>query len=99
MCQQCYNERLTAQGLAPLKCLAVEGSREQEGASWQTMENAWQRPVYIRNVGSFSLARAKARDAEKEKQEGIQGQWQQECPAKKKSGTGKNSADTDCTPK
>ena len=63
--------------------IAVEGSRGKEGASWQTMENVGKIPVYTRNVGVFlSLARAKAktflRDAEKEKQEGIQGQWQQE---------------------
>ena len=52
----------------------------------------------------FSLERVKAnmfmKDAEKDKQEGIQGQWQRQSPAKEyyleqvKSG-----ADTDCTPK
>ena len=51
----------------------------------------------------FSLARAKAknflRDAEKEKQEGIQGQWQQESPAKEFLEQVKSSADTDCKPK
>ena len=38
-------------------------------------------------------------DAEKEKQEGIQGQWQQESPAKEFLDQVKSSADTDCTPK
>ena len=31
--------------------LAVEGSRGKEGASWQAMENAGERPVYTRKVG------------------------------------------------
>ena len=31
--------------------LAVEGSQGKEGASWQTMENAGERPVYTRKVG------------------------------------------------
>ena len=51
----------------------------------------------------FSLERAKAKkflkDAEKEKQEGIQGQWQRESPAKECLEQVKCRADTDCTPK
>ena len=51
----------------------------------------------------FTLERAKAKkfrkDAEKEKQEGIQGQWQQESPAKEFLDQVKSSADTDCTPR
>ena len=39
------------------------------------------------------------KDAEKEKQEGIQGQWQRESPAKEHLEQIKSSADTDCTPK
>ena len=50
----------------------------------------------------FSYARAKAkkflRDAKRDKQEGIQGQWQQESPAKEFLKQVKSSADTDCTP-
>ena len=50
----------------------------------------------------FSLERAKAKkflkDAEKVKQEGTQGQWQRESPAKEFQEQAKSSADTDCTP-
>ena len=71
--------------------LAVEGSRGKEGASGQNMKNAGKRPLHTRNVGVLlSLEKAKAKrllkDAEKEKQEGTQGQWQRESPAKE-SGT------------
>ena len=40
-----------------------------------------------------------SKDAEKEKQEGIQGQWQQESPAKEFLEQVKSGADTDCVPK
>ena len=50
----------------------------------------------------FPLERATAKqflkDAEKEKWEGIQGEWQQESPAKEYLDQVKSSADTDCTP-
>ena len=64
-----------------------DGKGPREGASWQAMENAGKRQVFTRNVGILlSLERAKAKqflkDAEKEKQQGIQGQWQRESPAK-----------------
>ena len=39
------------------------------------------------------------KDAETEKQEGIQGQWQRESLAKEYLEEVKSSADTDCTPK
>ena len=39
------------------------------------------------------------KDAEKEKQEGIQGQWQRESLAKEYLEQVKSSAVTDCTPK
>ena len=81
--QQRYNERLTAQGLAPLKTLAVEGSRGKEGASWQIVENVvGKRQVCTMNVGVFLFCKSESenvfKDVEREKQEGIQGQWQQE---------------------
>ena len=68
---------------------AVEGSgrRGKEGASWQTVENVVKRPVNRRNVGVFLSCKSESaktflREAEKEKQEGIQAQWQQESLAK-----------------
>ena len=51
LCQQCYNEILMIQDVAPVEELAVESGRGEEGASWQAMENAGKRPVYTRNVG------------------------------------------------
>ena len=91
--QQCYTESFDVTGPGPFEELAVEGSRGKEGVSSQTTENARKRPVHTRNVEVLlSLARAKAKkflkDTEKEKQEGIQGQWQRE-----------SSADADSTSK
>ena len=62
----------------------------------------WDRTsVYKECESTFLFERAKAeffqKDAEKEKQEGIQGQWQQESPAKEFLDQVKSSADTDCT--
>ena len=51
LCQQCYNESLTAKGICTLEELAVERGRGEEGASWQAMENAGKRPVNTRIVG------------------------------------------------
>ena len=50
---------------------------------------------------SFERTKAKKflKDAEKEKQEGIQCQWQQESPAKEYLEQVKRSAHTDCTPR
>ena len=51
----------------------------------------------------FSQERAKAKkfleDAEKERHEGIQGEWQQESPSKEVLEQVRRSPDTDCTPK
>ena len=59
---------------------------------------------YIRGMWEyFSCERFKAKkfreDAEKEKQEGIQGQWQHESPAKEYSEQVKCCKDTDGTPR
>ena len=51
----------------------------------------------------FPWERAKAnqflKDAEKEKQEGVQGHWQREFPAKEYLEQVKCCTDTDCTPR
>ena len=79
--------KIDGTGPGAVEVLAVEGSGGTESASWQIVENVGKGPVYTRNVEVLlSLERAKAKkflkDAEKEKQEGIQGQWQHESPAK-----------------
>ena len=91
-------------GLGVVEVLAVEGSCGKEGASWQTLVNVGKRPVCARNVGVLlSFAREKAkhflRDAEREKQEGTQGQWQQESPGNEFLEQVKSGAETDCTTK
>ena len=60
----------------------------------QCMQGMWE-------YCSFERTKAKKflKDAEKEKQEGIQGQWQQEAPAKEYLEQVKRSAHTDCTPR
>ena len=67
--------------------VAVACSIGEEGTSWNVLENAGERPVHARNVGVCTpVKRSKAKkfreDAEKGRQEGIQGQWQGETPAK-----------------
>ena len=90
-------------GPGAVEVLAVEGSGGTESASWQTVENVGKGRVYTRNVEYFSLERATVKqflkDAEKEKWEGVQGEWQQESPAKEYLDQVKSSADTDRTPK
>ena len=58
--------------------LAVVCSSGEQGASWQAMENARERPVHTGNVRVFSFESLKAmkfvKEGEKEKQEGVQGQ-------------------------
>ena len=90
-------------GPGAVEVLAVEGSggteKAHRGRLWkllrkdQLKQGMWE---------IFSFARAKAkkflRDVKKDKQEGIQGQWQQESPAKEFLKQVKSSADTDCTP-
>ena len=65
LCQQCYNERLTAQGLGAVEVLAVEGSRGKEGAPRQTTEIVGKKPVYTRNCGSISLLQERRRKVSK----------------------------------
>ena len=51
LCEQCYNERLTAQGLAPLKSWqwkAVVEQKAHRGRLWNMLGKG---PVYTRNVG------------------------------------------------
>ena len=95
--------KIDGTGPGAVEVLAVEGSGGTESASWQIVENVGTGRVYTRNVGVyFSLERAKAKqflkDAEKEKWEEIQGEWQQESPAKEYLDQVKSSADTDSTP-
>ena len=99
-----YNERLTAQGQAPFEALA--GGRQW----WKRRRivadygECWERTSLYKECGSTSLLKERKRkkflkDAEKEKQEGIQGQWQQESLAKEFLDQEKSSADTDCLPR
>ena len=45
--------KLDGTGSGAFEELAVEGSRRMEGASWQATENAGERPVYTRKVGTL----------------------------------------------
>ena len=101
LCQQCYNERLTAQGQAPLKSWQWKAVVEQKAhrvGLWTVLEKD-QFIQGMREYFSLEIAKAKKflKDLEKEEEEGIQSQWQQESLAKQVFGSRKNSADTDCT--
>ena len=93
LCQQCYNEKLTAQGLAPLKSWqwkAVVEKKAHRGRLWRMLrkQGMWEYFSFERvNANKFM------KDAEKEKQ------WQRGSPAKEYLKQVKSSADTHCTPK
>ena len=77
---------------------------EKKAHHGRTVENVLRRPVNRRNVEVFlscksDSAKTFLREAEKEKQEGIQAQWQQESLAKEFLEQAKSCADTDCTHK
>ena len=81
---------------------AEEPSPGEESASWNVMEIAGRRPVLRGMWEHFSCERSKAKkfreDAEKEKQAGIQDQWQRESPSKEYLEQVMYCKDTDCTP-
>ena len=78
LCQQCHDERRVQQGEPGLKLVAMEGSRGEEGTSWKNLENHGKRAFTRGRVLFSEEAEAKRirDDAAREKQEGIQGQWQ-----------------------
>ena len=64
----------------------METGGGKEGVPWKAVENDGQRTIHTRNVGIFCQGRARVERfrelAEEEKLAGIQGQWQQESPAR-----------------
>ena len=58
LCQQCYNERLTAHGQAPLKSWQWKGSRGKEGASWQIVDKCWEDRTREGNAGRYTVPKA-----------------------------------------
>ena len=90
--------RIDGTGPGAVEVLAVEGQKAHFGRLWKMLGKD---QFVQRECGSTSLLKERKRksferDAEKEKQEGIQGQWQQESPAKEFLDQ-VQSADTDCT--
>ena len=84
LCQQCFKEQFVQQGKPRLKLWQWRGVVEKKahrGRIWKVMGNE----QLIRGMWEyFTLERAEVRkilaDASREKQEGIQGQRQQESP-------------------
>ena len=82
LCQQCCDERRVQQGKPRLNSWqwrAVVENKAHRGRKWKIMGNE----QFIRGVWEcYTLERAEAKrileDASRERQEGIQGQWQQE---------------------
>ena len=85
-----WHSRVTA-----TEIVAMKRSSGEEGASWKDMDTDGK-------MKYFTLERPEARknlaDASREKQEGIQGQWQQESAFKKVLEQVKRGADADCGP-
>ena len=86
LCQQFYNEKFVQQGKQPLKLWQWKGVVEKKahrGRLWKVFGSE----QFLRGMWKyFTLEQAGARkilaDAAREKQEGKQGQWQQEPPCK-----------------
>ena len=98
-----YNESLTAKGLALLKNWQWKAVVEKK-AHRGRLRRMLGKDQYIQGMWEFfSLERVKAKkfmkNAKEEKQEGMQGQWQRESPAKEYLEQVKSCAETDCTPK
>ena len=101
--QQRHNDSLTAQGLAPLKSWqwkAVVEKKACRGRRWRMLR----KDQFLQGLWEyFSIERLKAKkflkDAEKEKHEGIEGQWQQKSPVREYLEQVMCCADTDCTPR
>ena len=100
LCKRCYNEKLVQQGKQSLKSKEwreVAERKAHRGRLWkifgseQFLRGMWEYLTFKR-----AWARKVSADAPQEKQEGIQGQWQQESPFKEVLEQVKRSADTDC---
>ena len=78
------------------KC-EVEAGCGKEGASWKVMENDGKSTISAWDVGTFLLAKKFRQMADEEKQAGIQGQWQQESPAREYLEQVKCCHDADCS--
>ena len=102
LCMLCHNAKLVQQGKQPLKLWEwkeVVEKKAHRGRIWKVMGTE----QFLRGMWwYFTLERVGARkilaDAAEEKQEGIQGQLQQESPFKEVLEQVRRSADTDCGP-
>ena len=99
LCQKCFNKHLQAKGEKQLS--NVQSIQWKGGVSWKNVKMMEKEP-YLRGMWEhFSCERSRAKKfrqlADEEKQAGIQGQWQQESPAKEYLEQVKCCHDTDCS--
>ena len=100
LCQKCFNKHQQAKGektLSNVQCRQAVEKKEYRGRMWTMME----KEPYLRGRWEhFSCERSKAKKfrqlADEEKQAGLEGQWQQESPAKEYLEQVKFCHDTDC---
>ena len=101
LCPKCFNKHLQAKGENPLTNVQWRQVVEKEayrGRMWKVME----KEPYLRGMREhFLQERSRAKRfrelADEEEQAGIQGQWQQESPAREYLEQVKCSHDTDCS--
>ena len=100
LCQTCFNKHLQAKGEEPLSNVKWRQVVEKEayrGRMWKMMGK---KPCLRGMWEHFSSERSKAKEfrqlADEEKQAGIQGQWQQESPAREYLEQVQRCHDTDC---
>ena len=100
-CQKCFNKHLQSKGeeepLTNVKWRQVVEKKAYRGRIWKMME----KEPYLRGtLEHFSSERSKGKKfrqlADEERQTGIQGQWQQESPAREYLEQVKCCHDTAC---
>ena len=100
LCQKCFNKHLQAKGEKPLSNVQwrqVVEKKAYRGRMWKMIG----KEPYLRGMWEYFLQeRSRVKRfrelADEEKQAGIQGQWQQESPAREYLEQVKCCHDTDC---
>ena len=100
LCQKCFNEHLQANGEKPLSNVQSRQVAEKKAHRGRMWKMIGKEPFLIGMWKHFLQERSRAKRfrelAEEEKQAGIQGQWQQESPAREYLEQVKCCHDTDC---
>ena len=103
VCQQCYNESLVEKGekqLTRLQWYELVEKETHRGRFWKMMgKEQYIREMWEHYLRERSRVKKFREEAAREWQADIQGQWQQESPAREYLEQAKWCHDTDCSPR